>query len=702
MQNFMQHFNINPQAWQSFLAAQQPQAILRTCAIRLMFRHGRAAKMPMPPNAVPLPGNAPPPPMQARAPMPPQGAPAGIPGAPWACQWRPLHRMPAPKWHDVTIVRKKKRKQARVLGVPPEEFGIARNARSLRDCGYCFHEVLKRQEELLADGYDEAQINALPTYNMLQNPEELSRDTVDEHLAAGGDGGINDANRTLKITEHYIRLDYEQNGKIKLYRITTGGEQGEILKRDGEPEIIQEDFLPFAAMTPVIITHRFFGRSIADLVMDIQRIKTALYRGILDNAYLTNNPRAEVAESGATDNTLDDLLVSRPGGVVRVRQSGTVNWQQIPFAGQEMLPVVEYVDATREWRTGVSRAGQGLDANALQNQSATAANQLFTAAQARMKLIARIFAETGIKDLFQLLHKVVRKHGGAKQTVRLRNKWVDVDPREWDERQDMTVNVGLGTGGKAEQLVHLQTIIAAQVQAIQGGVGIVSKENLYNSGKRLCQATGFKNTDEFFIDPSKPPDPRDPNSAPIPPPPDPAHAKVQADAQAAQAKTQADAAHQQMKTQADAAFQKAKLEMDAQMAQKKHDLDAQLAVLKFQLEERKTQHEMTMKEHEHTLTAEAQRQDTEARIADKREPKATIAVKHGARATDGAACRRDRQIRAVFGRHARQARRAAEPACTIPAAHQQAMQHMIETMSAPRRIVRGPDGRVSHSEVVKH
>ena len=411
----------------------------------------------MPPNAVPLPGNVPPgpgrngqmmpSPFMARGPvsgpMPAAGQPPTDPNG--MQQFMP----PPPKWHDVTIVRKKKCKQAKILGVPPEEFGIARNARSLRDCGYCFHEVLKRQEELLADGYDELRSMLFPLTTCFRTRKNFQRDTVDEHLAAGGDGGINDANRTLKITEHYIRLDYEQNGKVKLYRITTGGEQGEILRRDGEPEIIEEDFLPFAAMTPVIITHRFFGRSIADLVMDIQRIKTALYRGILDNAYLTNNPRAEIDETGATDNTLDDFLVSRPGGAIRVKRAGTINWQQVPFSGQEMLPIVEYVDATREWRTGVSRAGQGLDANALQNQSATAANQLFTAAQARMKLIARIFAETGIKDLFQLLHKVVRKHGGAKQTVRLRNSWVAVDPtgvagtpghdgecRSWDRRQD--------------------------------------------------------------------------------------------------------------------------------------------------------------------------------------------------------------------------------------------------------------------------
>ncbi len=506
---------------------------------------------------------------------------------------------PAPKWHDVTVIRKKKKKQCKVLGVPPEEFGIARNARSLRDCGYCFHEVLKRQEELLADGYDEAQINNLPTYNMLQNPEELSRDTVDEHLAAGGDGGINDANRTLKVTEHYIRLDYEQSGKIKLYRIATGGEQGEILKRDGEPEIVEEDFIPFAAMTPVIVTHRFFGRSIADLVMDIQRIKTALYRGILDNAYLTNNPRVEVAESNASDNTLDDLLVSRPGGVVRTKTPGGLQWQQVPFVGQQIMPLIEYVDATREWRTGVSRAGQGLDANALQNQSATAANQLFTAAQARMKLIARIFAETGIRDLFQLIHAVIRKHGGEKQTVRLRNNWVPVDPREWQERQDMTVNVGLGTGSKGEMLAHLQTIIAAQIQAVN--VGLVSKENLYNSAKALTRLSGFKNQDEFFLDPSKPPDPRNPNAQPIPPAPDPKQAEISAKAQAEQAKIQADAMHQKMKTQADMAFQQAKMEMDGRQAQLKHDLDANLAVMKAQLEERQANHEMAMKQQDHEL-----------------------------------------------------------------------------------------------------
>jgi hypothetical protein len=404
--------------------------------------------------------------------FPPAGAPpaqpgpdaaAGAPSAPAPAEPAALEDDgPIPMLHDVTVVTRKTVAQARVEGVPPEEFGISRFARSLKDCGYCFHEVIKREEDLIADGYDRDEIEAIPSYTMLTNPEELARDTVDEHLSAGGDEGINEVNRQIKITEHYVRMDYEGNNKPALYRVTTGGDQGEVLTRNGEPEIVQVDMPPFAAMTPVIVTHRFFGRSIADLVMDIQRIKTALLRAILDNAYLAVNPRVEVSEAHATETTLDDLLVSRPGGIVRTKMPGGVNWQTVPAIAGEIFPVLEYADATREWRTGVNRQAQGLDANALQNTSATAAMQVYNAAQARMKLIARVFAETGIRDLFALLHATIRRNGSQAATVRLRNQWVTVDPRDWKERNDLTINVGLGTGGKSERLAHVMAVINLQ------------------------------------------------------------------------------------------------------------------------------------------------------------------------------------------------------------------------------------------------
>ena len=192
---------------------------------------------------------------------------------------------------------------------------------------------------------------------MAHTVEEIARDTVNESTLRQGEDNLNTANRLIRVTEHYIKLDYEKNDDPRLYRVTTAGEEGHVLLRDGEPDVIEEDRIPFAAMTPVIITHRFWGRSIADLVKDIQDIKTALLRGMLDNLYLHNNPRVEVSEAHTTEATLDDLLVSRPGGIVRVKQPGGINWQEVPDITGSIYPAMQYMDATREWRTGVSRQG---------------------------------------------------------------------------------------------------------------------------------------------------------------------------------------------------------------------------------------------------------------------------------------------------------------------------------------------------------
>jgi hypothetical protein len=268
--------------------------------------------------------------------------------------------------HDVTVETRRTYAQARVEGVTPEEFGISRRARTIKDTDYCFHDVFKTQSKLIELGYDETQVRRLPSYTLAHTIEEIARDTVNESTLRQGDDGLNEASRLIRITEHYVRMDYEGDGEACLYRVTTAGEEGEVLIRDGEPAIVREDMIPFACMTPVIVTHRFFGRSIADLIVDIQRIKTALLRGMLDNLYLHNNPQVEVSEAHASETTLDDLLVSRPGGIVRTRQPGGLNWQEVPDITASIYPALQYMDATREWRTGLSRQGQGVDPNALQ------------------------------------------------------------------------------------------------------------------------------------------------------------------------------------------------------------------------------------------------------------------------------------------------------------------------------------------------
>ena len=484
---------------------------------------------------------------------------------------------PVPQLHDITVVTKKPYECAKVLPVPPEEFGIARRARSISDTNYCFHEVLKTESELMDQGYDEAQVKRLPRYTIATNTEQVVRDTVAESSGGQGDG-MDASQQPIRVTEHYIRCDMEKNGKPGLYRVVTGGEGGDILNLDGKPDIEPIDFIPFAAMTPVIVTHRFFGRSIADLVMDIQRIKTALQRALLDNLYLHNNPRVEVAESYASDNTLDDLLVSRPGGIVRTKQPGGMQWQVVPDISGSIYPALQYYDSTREWRTGVTRQGQGVDPNALQNQVATIANQMATAAQAKMKLIARIFAETGIKDLFWLLHATIRKNGSQVQTVRLRNKWVPVNPRDWKERGDLTVNVGLGAGGKTEKMAHLMQIAGLQKACIEGGKPhLVGDDKIFNTAKDITNTLGYVDPTRYFNDPTEKNAQGQLVNPPPPPQPDPKLQEIQMKAEVEKLQAQADIATQQQKAQS----------------------EAQLAQLRFELERelKLSEHQMKMEEH---------------------------------------------------------------------------------------------------------
>jgi len=513
----------------------------------------------------------------------------------------PLHSLlPSPAapaiTHDVTIVTTRKLAQPRVMGVPPEEFGIERGARSIRDCNYCFHEVVTKTEgQLIAEGFDAAQVKSLGDYAGNTEVETLARDTADEHFSTTA-GDVNMAARLVRITEHYVRMDYEGSGQPCLYQVITGGDQGEILRKDSHACITPFDAMPFATTTPVPITHRFFGRSIADLVMPLQREKTALKRGALDNLYLHNNPRVEVAEQNAGPNTLDDLLVSRPGGVVRTKTAGGLNWQVVPDITTSIYPMLQYLDAELETRSGLARQSQGIDANALQNQSATAVAQVFSASQMRIKLIARIMAE-GVRDIFALLHGTIRKHGQQAQTIRLRNAWVNVDPRCWTTRDDMTINVALGSGGKAQQFAQTMAIADVQKQLIAAGkVHMVGDRELYNTATELTRIMGHKNSDRFFCDPGAI-DPRTgqllhPPPAPPQPPPDPkllaAQARAQSDAAAAAHKAQTE----RDKAQADVMHQQVKMQAEIELARVKAGLDAKIALLDAHLKAATEQQKM--------------------------------------------------------------------------------------------------------------
>ena len=553
---------------------------------------------------------------------------------------------PGAKLHDVTIVRKADYSQACVMPVPPEEFVMERGARSLltprQEVNYCCHKVIKSEARLIEMGFDADQVKSLPIYRAYTNIEEINRDSVDEHQFFGDD--VNQAARLKQVLEHYVRMDYDGSGKAKLYRVTTSGTTGEILNLDGKPDISEVDFIPFAVWTPIPITHRFWGRSIADVTMDIQRVKTALTRGVLDNVYLANQPRHYVAEADASENTLDDLLVSRPGGIVRGKNQGAVTPLKVESIAGECFPVLEYYDQLREWRTGVSRASAGLDANALQNQSATAVNQMYTAAQAKMKLIARIAAETGIRDLFWLLHATIRKHAEKARIVRLRNQWVPVDPRNWKARNDMTVRVGTGDGGKAQRLAEVTLIGNAQEKMLAGGLtNLVSPANLYNTAKLMVRAIGEKDVDAYFTNPQNAPPPQ--------PQPNPDMMKIQGQLQL-----------QQLKTQSDIETERARASADMALEQQKFEHQKQLDLL-----------EMGMKreEHGHKIAQMVTKGLTETAPAEE-----------------------------VSGGKGK-GKAPAQPAPNLAPLIGELVNH-LKAANGPKRIVRDQHGRVSHVEPMTH
>jgi hypothetical protein len=497
-----------------------------------------------------------------------------------------------PGTFDVEVSTKQEVKRHRVVPVPPNEFGWSRRTgMQVQDTDYCYHEPEggRSIDELVTQGYDRKLLEDLPTDNSDKSSESSHRDTINDSDRRGASDDLNKIMRHVQVCEHYVRMDYKGDGKSCLYKVTTAGDETKILTKGGQPDIEPVDVIPFACITPYIVTHRLCGRSAADLVMDIQKIKTALTRGLLDNIYLTLNPRVEVAEANASENTLDDLLISRPGGLVRTKTPGGL----LPFVHPDITgsiyPMLQYMDSTREWRTGVTRQGQGLDADALNNQTATAAMQFYDVAQARMKLVARIFAETGIADMFWLLHRTIRKNGDQQMTLRLRNKWVTVDPRNWKDRNDMTVNVGLGHGGKAEQMQQMLVLINAQREAAAGMMGMVKPINFYNSARDLVRLLDKKDVDRYFTQP-------DPN-AQMPTPPDPNAGKAQIE----QAKGQAHMQIEQGKLAAKQQSDQMKAATDAQMAQMKAGIEQQKAAMDVQVKQMEAAHKTAIEK----LQAEA-------------------------------------------------------------------------------------------------
>ena len=400
--------------------------------------------------------------------------------------------------YNCKIKRTKKTGKIKVESVPPEEFLIDRNAKTIEEADFVSHKVLISRSDLIAMGYDEDEVNNLPaSSDDIYNTENTVRQgDIDEYLT---DNYAQGQNTKVSIYESYVKYDYDEDGIAELRKIVSAGDDGSMVL-----ENMPCDNIPFVTVTPIPMPHRFYGRSVSELVEDIQLMKSTVMRQLLDNMYLTNNNRVAVMDGMVN---MDDLLTTRPGGVVRTKQPPNQVMQPLQSQpiSQQAFPMLSYLDTVREARTGITKSAQGLDADTLNSKTATGVNTLMTQTQMRSELIARIFAETGVKDLFRKIFELMVKYQDKEKVVMLNNQYIPVKPTEWKDRFNISIVVGLGTGSKEQQTVMLNSILERQIQAfqLQGGkeMPMVSLKNIYNTLTKVIENAGLKNVENYFVDP---------------------------------------------------------------------------------------------------------------------------------------------------------------------------------------------------------
>jgi hypothetical protein len=545
--------------------------------------------------------------------------------------------------------------RVRVENVPPEEFLISRKAKTIADAPFVGHRVPRTISELKSMGYKNTdQISSDDGGSMSMNMERIQRLGWDDEMAAlnvDSANNLDDSQRIVWVTECYIKCDYDGDGIAELRRVVRAGNQ--IL----DNEIV--DCAPFVSITPVPMPHKFFGLSIADLSMVTQKVNTGLLRGVLDNTWLQINGRYFAVDGQVN---LDDLLTSRPGGVVRVKQPGAVGRLDQAAGNSELgMSMLEYMKGFNEDSTGWTRYNQGSDGDSL-NQTATGVNQITNRADMRLDLIARNFAE-GFRELFRLMLKLCAQYTQKEQITKLRGEWVPCNPRDWRNGFETNVNVGLGTGSKDQLVGHLMALTQQQQFGLQ--IGTADPRNVYELQKEMTKAMGFKSPDKFFSDPSKAP--------PRPPQPNPDEIKAQSAMQLKQVELQADAQKFQAETQL--RMQEIQLQSQAKLAE-------QQAALQLQAEnDRRDGEREQMKA---ALDAQLKAQDAEfQRWKAQLDAETRILVA---------------QIGAASNEQETPIEQAAEVSeePDTNAVIAQALQGLTEALAglrAPRTIVRGPDGR---------
>jgi hypothetical protein len=396
-------------------------------------------------------------------------------------------------YYDLKVSYQTEKGKLCVESIPPEEFFVDRNAKSIEDAYVVAHRTEMRVGELVAMGYDfdvVSDLGGLGHSDTFSEVERYERRGYEEDYS---DEDVQDPSmRIVAVTEAYMKIDVNGTGVPEMHKILMAGSNYKVL--DYEPW----GDVPFAVFEVDPEPHTFYGRSIADILFNEQDTATAMLRGILDNVALTNSPRTEIIDGMVN---VDDLLNNEIGGVVRVKQAGSIRELVVPFIAGQTLPALQYFDQEIESKTGVTKASTGLNPDALQSTTATAVNATIQAAAGQVEVIARNLAEGGVRRLFRLMLKLVVENSDDQKMMRLSGQFIPVDPRMWNTGMDVSVNVGLGTGREDQRMAALNQALGMQMQIWQayGPMnGLVTMTQIRNTLADMLAINGVRNADRYF------------------------------------------------------------------------------------------------------------------------------------------------------------------------------------------------------------
>ena len=395
--------------------------------------------------------------------------------------------------HDVKLSRSVPHGEICIESVPPEDFFVDRNARGIDNFYVCGHSTEVRVSDILAMGFDIEDLDGLDSteYSVVDDEAEFERRgyATDE----GEDENASAASRKVTLTQAYMELDIEGTGIPKLYQFLCVGSTYKILN------FYEADAAPYAIFECDPEPHAFFGTSLVDLVISDQDAATAMLRGVLDNVALTNNPGVQYVDGQVA---VEDLLNPEIGRIVRVKAPNAISEMTVPFTAGSTLPALQYFDQLVDNKTGVSKMAQGLNPDVLKSSTATAIAASMEGQTGQAEVIARNFAEGGMKQMFRLMLDLMVKNADGEELMRLNGTFVPINPAAWETDMDLTVNVGLGTGRENERAAVLQQTLQIQqsiYQAYGANNGIVTLTQIRNTLADLLALGGVRNSDRYFM-----------------------------------------------------------------------------------------------------------------------------------------------------------------------------------------------------------